>query len=85
MANVCSCCHPGDEDDEEDEGWGVVQTPFLPPPPSRPDEVEHWTRAMFTDASAAGAHVASLASNVGSPSAGGMLPMERIRSLFNKQ
>ncbi|KAK9830499.1 hypothetical protein WJX72_012100 [[Myrmecia] bisecta] len=27
--------------------------PFLPPPPSQPDEVEHWTRAMFTDASAA--------------------------------
>ncbi|GFR51668.1 hypothetical protein Agub_g14099, partial [Astrephomene gubernaculifera] len=34
----------------EEDGWDVVQAPFLPPPPSQPDEVEHWTRAMFTDA-----------------------------------
>lgn len=33
----------------EEDGWDVVQAPFLPPPPSQPDEVEHWTRAMFTD------------------------------------
>ncbi|GIL52304.1 hypothetical protein Vafri_8212 [Volvox africanus] len=41
-----------DDDDpvEVEDGWDVVQAPFLPPPPSRPDEVEHWTRAMFTDA-----------------------------------
>ncbi|GBF88299.1 hypothetical protein Rsub_01011 [Raphidocelis subcapitata] len=39
----------GDDDDEEDEGWGVVRAPFLPPPPSRPEDVEQWTRAMITD------------------------------------
>lgn len=40
----------GDEE-EEDEGW-VVQTPFLPPPPSQPDQVEHWVRAMYADPNA---------------------------------
>eukprot|EP00879_Flechtneria_rotunda_P011909 GHRR01012438.1.p1 GENE.GHRR01012438.1~~GHRR01012438.1.p1 ORF type:complete len:242 (+),score=125.82 GHRR01012438.1:1834-2559(+) len=81
------------DDDEEDEGWGVVQTPFLPPPPSQPDEVEHWARAMFADGNARllpqqrgpstsyGPGVA-LGSSPGS--AGAMMPMERIRSLFSK-
>eukprot|EP00873_Tetraselmis_striata_P016389 jgi/Tetstr1/436653/TSEL_025448.t1 len=41
------------EDSGEGEDWDLVQRPFLPPPPSQPDEVEHWTRAMFTDASRA--------------------------------
>ncbi|KAG2426499.1 hypothetical protein HXX76_011727 [Chlamydomonas incerta] len=46
---------PGSEGEEvEEDGWDVVQAPFLPPPPSQPEEVEHWTRAMFTDASRAG-------------------------------
>lgn len=36
------------EGEEGAEGWDVVQ-PFLPPPPSQPDEVEHWARAMFQD------------------------------------
>ncbi|KXZ43908.1 hypothetical protein GPECTOR_78g96 [Gonium pectorale] len=53
------CGGGADNDDDdpaevEEDGWDVVQAPFLPPPPSQPDEVEHWTRAMFTDASRAG-------------------------------
>lgn len=77
----------GDDDDEEDEGWGVVRAPFLPPPPSRPDDVEHWTRAMITDnlgvvgggGGGGGAPVGMLAS---SPGNGGMLSVEYIRQLF---
>uniref|UniRef100_A0A7S1XAG3 Uncharacterized protein n=1 Tax=Tetraselmis chuii TaxID=63592 RepID=A0A7S1XAG3_9CHLO len=41
----------GAEEEGEADDWDLVQRPFLPPPPSQPDEVEHWTRAMFTDAS----------------------------------
>ncbi|GLI68199.1 hypothetical protein VaNZ11_012543 [Volvox africanus] len=50
-----ACAQDNDDDDPvevEEDGWDVVQAPFLPPPPSQPDEVEHWTRAMFTDANA---------------------------------
>jgi hypothetical protein len=39
------------EEEEDDDGW-VVQTPFLPPPPSQPDQVEQWMRAMFADPNA---------------------------------
>lgn len=54
---------------EELEGWDVVSAAaVLPPLPSEPDEVEHWTRAMFTDA------------NVASH----LLPTERIRSMFGR-
>ncbi|XP_031389919.1 uncharacterized protein LOC116202488 isoform X2 [Punica granatum] len=32
------------------DGWDIVEhTPF-PPPPSQTEDIEHWTRAMFTDA-----------------------------------
>ncbi|GAB2287695.1 hypothetical protein Dimus_022059 [Dionaea muscipula] len=31
------------------EGWDLVE-PTFPPPPSETEDVEHWTRAMFTDA-----------------------------------
>lgn len=111
------------EDEEEEEGWGFVQAPFLPPPPSQPDEVEHWARAMFTDGNAVGRASSSstpqqqgyglglgiglprgLGTAVGqvpgalgpgrasggavvlgsSPSYGGMVPMERIKSLFGR-
>eukprot|EP00798_Chlamydomonas_sp_ICE-L_P016652 gene16652-22903_t len=44
---------PPGPDDFEPEGWDLL-APFLPPPPSEPEEVEHWTRAMFTDASSTG-------------------------------
>lgn len=95
------------EEEEEDEGW-VVQTPFLPPPPSQPDQVEHWVRAMYADPNAlasSGQHPSSsvglasgrrgstglaagwLGGNItlgSSPSnSGGMMPVERIRSLFS--
>eukprot|EP00878_Enallax_costatus_P029753 GHUV01032299.1.p1 GENE.GHUV01032299.1~~GHUV01032299.1.p1 ORF type:complete len:201 (+),score=57.52 GHUV01032299.1:545-1147(+) len=114
------------DDGEEEEGWGFVQAPFLPPPPSQPDEVEHWARAMFTDGNALaragstsnapqqgyglglgiglprglGAAAAAAGQGPGllgpgrmnsggvvlgsSPSYGGMVPMERIRSLFSR-
>ncbi|CAH1454080.1 unnamed protein product [Lactuca virosa] len=32
------------------EGWDLVEHPTLPPPPSHTEDVEHWTRAMFIDA-----------------------------------
>ncbi|CAM6093754.1 unnamed protein product [Calypogeia fissa] len=32
------------------EGWDLVEHPTLPPPPSHSEDVEHWTRAMFIDA-----------------------------------
>ncbi|KAL8058400.1 hypothetical protein ABFX02_03G015600 [Erythranthe guttata] len=32
------------------EGWDFVEHPTLPPPPSHTEDVEHWTRAMFIDA-----------------------------------
>eukprot|EP00898_Chlorokybus_atmophyticus_P000423 jgi/Chlat1/1381/Chrsp119S01793 len=42
-----------DEDDPDStdiEGWDLVERPTLPPPPSQLEDVDHWTRAMFTDA-----------------------------------
>uniref|UniRef100_A0A5B7A3B6 DNA-directed RNA polymerase II protein n=1 Tax=Davidia involucrata TaxID=16924 RepID=A0A5B7A3B6_DAVIN len=32
------------------EGWDLVEHPTFPPPPSETEDVEHWTRAMFIDA-----------------------------------
>ncbi|XP_010261160.1 PREDICTED: uncharacterized protein LOC104600052 [Nelumbo nucifera] len=32
------------------EGWDIVEHPTLPPPPSQTEDIEHWTRAMFIDA-----------------------------------
>ncbi|GFY96492.1 DNA-directed RNA polymerase II protein [Actinidia rufa] len=32
------------------EGWDIVEHLTLPPPPSQTEDVEHWTRAMFIDA-----------------------------------
>ncbi|KAG8377353.1 hypothetical protein BUALT_Bualt08G0024300 [Buddleja alternifolia] len=32
------------------EGWDFVEHPTFPPPPSQIEDVEHWTRAMFIDA-----------------------------------
>ncbi|GKC48627.1 UV radiation resistance protein/autophagy-related protein 14 [Tanacetum coccineum] len=32
------------------DGWDLVEHPTLPPPPSHTEDVEHWTRAMFIDA-----------------------------------
>lgn len=32
------------------EGWDFVEHPTFPPPPSQTEDVEHWTRAMFIDA-----------------------------------
>lgn len=32
------------------DGWDFVEHPPLPPPPSQTEDVEHWTRAMFIDA-----------------------------------
>eukprot|EP00191_Tetraselmis_sp_GSL018_P005632 CAMPEP_0177606644 /NCGR_PEP_ID=MMETSP0419_2-20121207/17423_1 /TAXON_ID=582737 /ORGANISM="Tetraselmis sp., Strain GSL018" /LENGTH=423 /DNA_ID=CAMNT_0019101031 /DNA_START=114 /DNA_END=1386 /DNA_ORIENTATION=- len=40
----------GAEDPAVADEWDIVHRPFLPPPPSQPDEVEHWSRAMFEDA-----------------------------------
>lgn len=63
----------------------MVRTPFLPPPPSQPDEVEHWSRAMFSDGNAAAAMSAMAAMAAEPPAAGAMLSVERIRSLFSRQ
>ncbi|KAJ0025821.1 hypothetical protein Pint_08272 [Pistacia integerrima] len=32
------------------DGWDFVERPTFPPPPSQTEDVEHWTRAMFIDA-----------------------------------
>ncbi|KAL3514038.1 hypothetical protein ACH5RR_026755 [Cinchona calisaya] len=32
------------------EGWDLVEHPTYPPPPSQTEDIEHWTRAMFIDA-----------------------------------
>lgn len=32
------------------EEWDLVEHPTFPPPPSQTEDVEHWTRAMFVDA-----------------------------------
>ncbi|XP_077224720.1 DNA-directed RNA polymerase II protein isoform X2 [Tasmannia lanceolata] len=32
------------------EGWDIVEHPTFPPPPSQGEDIEHWTRAMFIDA-----------------------------------
>lgn len=32
------------------DGWDFVEHPKFPPPPSETEDIEHWTRAMFTDA-----------------------------------
>ncbi|XVF39451.1 hypothetical protein PTKIN_Ptkin01aG0036000 [Pterospermum kingtungense] len=32
------------------EEWDLVEHPKFPPPPSQTEDVEHWTRAMFIDA-----------------------------------
>ncbi|KAJ8762784.1 hypothetical protein K2173_022913 [Erythroxylum novogranatense] len=32
------------------EGWDLVEHPTFPPPPSEAEDIEHWTRAMFIDA-----------------------------------
>ncbi|XP_060198771.1 uncharacterized protein LOC132627443 isoform X1 [Lycium barbarum] len=32
------------------EGWDLIERPPFPPPPSQTEDVEHWTRAMFIDA-----------------------------------
>lgn len=32
------------------DGWDFVEYPKFPPPPSETEDIEHWTRAMFTDA-----------------------------------
>ncbi|KAK9134346.1 hypothetical protein Syun_013676 [Stephania yunnanensis] len=32
------------------EGWDIVEHPKFPPPPSQNEDIEHWTRAMFIDA-----------------------------------
>lgn len=32
------------------DGWDLVEHPTFPPPPSQTEDIEHWTRAMFIDA-----------------------------------
>ncbi|KHG13079.1 Lon protease [Gossypium arboreum] len=32
------------------DGWDIVEHPTFPPPPSETEDIEHWTRAMFIDA-----------------------------------
>ncbi|KAF3679445.1 putative transcription factor TGA7-like isoform X1 [Capsicum annuum] len=32
------------------EDWDLIEHPPFPPPPSQTEDVEHWTRAMFIDA-----------------------------------
>ncbi|KAK9697530.1 hypothetical protein RND81_08G043700 [Saponaria officinalis] len=34
----------------ENDGWDFIEHPHFPPPPSETEDIEHWTRAMFTDA-----------------------------------
>jgi hypothetical protein len=78
-----------EEEEEEDIGGGFEMIPApLPPPPSCEEEVAHWTRAMFTDASRqqvaqaganGGRHVAQMAS-----AAGQMIGAEKLKQLFGR-
>lgn len=34
------------------EEWDIIEHPKYPPPPSQVEDIEHWTRAMFIDATA---------------------------------
>ncbi|KAL0555825.1 hypothetical protein IC582_004326 [Cucumis melo] len=38
------------KNDSTIEGWDLVEHPTFPPPPSQAEDIEHWTRAMFIDA-----------------------------------
>jgi hypothetical protein len=91
MIQFCQLTSPAhficadDDEDDEDEGWGMVRTPWLPPPPSQPDEVEQWARAMFTDPNASSSSAVLTGVVVGSPPTGsGMMSIDRIRSMFGK-
>ncbi|GMI90591.1 Beclin 1-associated autophagy-related key regulator 14b [Hibiscus trionum] len=42
-------CDSRKNEDPIDE-WNLVEHPTFPPPPSETEDVEHWTRAMFVDA-----------------------------------
>lgn len=72
-----------EEDDDKmgewsSEGWDVVSRPTLPPPPSQPDEVEHWARAMFQDNNSNSGSVASGSSAGGRGAAAGASRMCRM-------
>lgn len=52
---LMSLCLPGLADDE-DRDWELMPGhPMMPPPPSQPDDVEHWQRAVYYAAEGAGA------------------------------
>ncbi|XP_022993038.1 uncharacterized protein LOC111489176 [Cucurbita maxima] len=38
------------KNDSTIEGWDLIEHPTFPPPPSQAEDIEHWTRAMFIDA-----------------------------------
>ena len=42
------------DEDGGDEEWDIIPRPsygrMIPPPPSQPDDVEHWTQAMYPGA-----------------------------------
>ncbi|CAD7703631.1 unnamed protein product [Ostreobium quekettii] len=41
---------PDDDDEQVDaDGWCCIRGNFLPPPPSKPDDVEHWAKAMLSE------------------------------------
>lgn len=49
-ASFMYAADPNDAGKNETDGWDFVEHPHFPPPPSQTEDIEHWTRAMFTDA-----------------------------------
>lgn len=77
------------EDDGGEEEWDIIPRPsygrMIPPPPSNPDDVEHWAQAMYPAAPADGQAAQQVPAQQGVfvlPGVAGS-PVDRIRSYLS--
>lgn len=51
MSCPCWACCADEDGGGEEEEWDIIPRPsygrMIPPPPSQPDDVEHWAQAMY--------------------------------------